>query len=245
MNAPRVNARHEPRPAALRALDREIVGCEACPRLVEWREQVAREKRASFRDDDYWGRPVPGFGDPHARVLIAGLAPAAHGANRTGRVFTGDRSGDFLSRRCSAPGSPTSRPSTSADDGLALRDAYISAAVRCAPPANKPTPAERDRCLPFLERELDLLDSVRVVVVLGAFAYEAVGRVLAAAGAAAPGAAPEVRPRDGGADGAGRGARLLPPVAAEHVHRASSPSRCSTRSFVRARELAGAVPSRP
>jgi uracil-DNA glycosylase family 4 len=239
-----VNARLEPRPAALRALDREIVGCQACPRLVEWREQVAREKRASFRDDDYWGRPVTGFGDPHARVLIAGLAPAAHGANRTGRVFTGDRSGDFLFASLFRTGFANQPTATSADDGLALRDAYISAAVRCAPPANKPTPAERDRCQPFLERELALLGSVRVVVVHGAFAYEAVGRVLAAAGAALP------VPRPKFAHG------MEVPTARAVVLGCYHPSQQNTFTgrltppmldavFARARELAGAVPSRP
>ena len=148
--------------------------CRACPRLVEWREQVAREKRASFRDETYWARPVPGFGDPDARVLIVGLAPAAHGGNRTGRVFTGDRSGDFLFAsmfRCGFANQPTS---VALDDGLVLRDAYVAAAVRCAPPANKPTPAERDECAPYLRRELELLDRVRVIVALGAFGYEAV-----------------------------------------------------------------------
>jgi uracil-DNA glycosylase len=164
----------------LRALTDEIVACRACPRLVEWRERVAQEKRAAFRDETYWGRPVPGFGDPEARVLIAGLAPAAHGGNRTGRVFTGDRSGAWLFGSLHRLGFANQPASVSADDGLELRDAYVAAAVRCAPPQNKPTPAERDRCLPYLERELALLDRVRVVVVLGGFAYEAFARVLAA-----------------------------------------------------------------
>jgi uracil-DNA glycosylase family 4 len=164
----------------LRALTDEIVACRACPRLVEWRERVAKEKRAAFRDEPYWGRPVPGFGDPAARVLIAGLAPAAHGGNRTGRVFTGDRSGDWLFASMHRLGFANQPVSISADDGLELRGAYVAAAVRCAPPDNKPTPAERDRCLPYLERELALLDRVRVVVVLGGFAYEALARVLAA-----------------------------------------------------------------
>jgi uracil-DNA glycosylase family 4 len=157
----------------LDALTSEITTCRACPRLVAWREQVAQEKRAAFRADEYWARPVPGFGDPRARVLLIGLAPAAHGGNRTGRVFTGDRSGDFLFaslHRCGFANQPTS---VSADDGLQLRDAYITAAVRCAPPANKPTPAERDQCAPFLHRELALLERVRVIVALGSFGYEA------------------------------------------------------------------------
>ncbi|MCJ7438775.1 MAG: uracil-DNA glycosylase, partial [Acidimicrobiia bacterium] len=138
-----------PQPAALRTLAEEITACRACPRLVEWREQVAREKRASFRDEEYWGRPVPGFGDPGARILLFGLAPAAHGANRTGRMFTGDRSGDWLFAALHRVGLASQAESVSTDDGLTVRDAYIAAAVRCAPPDNKPTTDERDRCLPF------------------------------------------------------------------------------------------------
>jgi uracil-DNA glycosylase family 4 len=167
---------------SLPALTREITQCRACPRLVAWREQVAREKRASFRDEEYWARPVPGFGDRRARVLIVGLAPAAHGGNRTGRVFTGDRSGDFLFAslfRCGFANQPTS---VALDDGLELRDAYVAAAVRCAPPANRPTPAERDTCAPFLHRELALLNRVRVIVALGSFGYEAVWAMLRASG---------------------------------------------------------------
>jgi uracil-DNA glycosylase family 4 len=171
---------------ALAALTAEIVDCRACPRLVAWREHVAREKRAAFRDDDYWGRPVPGFGDPAARVLVAGLAPAAHGGNRTGRVFTGDRSGDWLFGSLYRLGFASQPTSVAADDGLQLTDAYIAAAVRCAPPANKPTPDERDRCLPYLVRELALLSRVRVIVVLGQFAYDAVARVLASGGTPLP-----------------------------------------------------------
>src|SRR5262245_1217825 len=176
---------------ALRVLTDEIVCCRACPRLVEWRERVAHEKRASFRDETYWGRPVPGFGDPQAHVLVAGLAPAAHGGNRTGRVFTGDRSGDWLFGSMFRLGFANQPTSESAGDGLELRDAYIAAAVRCARPANKPTPAERDRCLPFLARELELLEMVRVIVVLGAFAYDAVARVLALAGTPPPSPRPK------------------------------------------------------
>jgi uracil-DNA glycosylase family 4 len=162
----------------LDAVTSEIVSCRACPRLVEWREQVAREKRAAFRDEDYWGRPVPGFGDPNARLLLVGLAPAAHGGNRTGRVFTGDRSGDFLFASLHRTGFANRAESVRAGDGLELLDAYVAAAVRCAPPANKPTPEERDACLPYLVRELELLRSVRVVVALGAFGYEAAWTVL-------------------------------------------------------------------
>ena len=164
----------------LEALEREMTRCSACPRLVEWRERVGREKRASFRDETYWARPVPGFGDAAARVLIVGLAPAAHGGNRTGRVFTGDRSGDFLFAslyRCGFANQPVS---TGADDGLVLHDAFIAAAVRCAPPANKPTPAERDECAPYLHREIELLTRVRVIVALGSFGYEAVWSALRA-----------------------------------------------------------------
>ena len=157
----------------LRALTTEIVECRACPRLVAWREQVAEEKRAAFRDETYWARPVPGFGDPQARVLLVGLAPAAHGGNRTGRVFTGDRSGDFLFASLYRTGFANQPESVRAGDGLELRDAYVAAAVRCAPPANKPTPAERDECMPYLVRELELLSRVQVIVVLGAFGYEA------------------------------------------------------------------------
>ena len=143
--------------AALAALTAEIVACRRCPRLVEWRERVAREKVARFRDETYWGRPVPGFGDPEARILLVGLAPAAHGGNRTGRVFTGDASGDFLFAALHAAGLADQPTRRRADDGLTLPDAYIAAAVRCAPPANKPTPTERDNCAPFLVRELALL----------------------------------------------------------------------------------------
>ena len=159
--------------SALAALEREIVDCRRCPRLVEWREQVAREKRAAFRDWDYWGRPVPGFGDPAARVLLLGLAPAAHGANRTGRMFTGDRSGDFLYAALHATGFANQPTAVSRDDGLELRDCFITAGVRCAPPANKPLPSERDNCRAWLDRELALLADVRVVVCLGKFAWDA------------------------------------------------------------------------
>ena len=177
----------------LAALTGEIVTCTACPRLVEWREGVAIERRAAFRDETYWGRPVPGFGDPAARILVVGLAPAAHGGNRTGRVFTGDRSGDWLFAALFRAGLANQPTSVAADDGLQLRDGYVAAAVRCAPPANRPTPEERDRCLPFLSRELALLESVRVVVVLGAFAYDALARVLRASGSPLP----SPRPRFG------------------------------------------------
>src|SRR5947207_2023007 len=167
-------------------LEREVVECRRCPRLVAWREQVAREKRAAFADQEYWGRPVPGFGDPRAGVAVVGLAPAAHGGNRTGRVFTGDRSGDWLFAAMFRAGLANQPISIAADDGLELRGAYVAAAVRCAPPANKPTIDERDRCLPYLVRELEALADVNVIVVLGGFAYDAVARVLATAGAPLP-----------------------------------------------------------
>ena len=154
----------------------EVIACRACPRLVAWREQVAREKRAAFADEEYWGRPVPGFGDPAARIVVLGLAPAAHGANRTGRMFTGDRSGDFLFAAMHRVGLANQPTSTHRDDGLELRGVWVTAPVRCAPPDNRPTPAERDTCAPFLTRELALLGDVAVVVCLGQFGYEAACR---------------------------------------------------------------------
>lgn len=163
----------------LAAITGEVVDCRRCPRLVVWRELVAVEKRASFAGEDYWGRPVPGFGDPEASLLVVGLAPAAHGGNRTGRVFTGDRSGDWVYRALHRAGYANQPTSVHAGDGLALTGAYVAAAVRCAPPANKPTPAERDACLPYLAREMEALSSVRVVVALGQFAYDVVARLAA------------------------------------------------------------------
>jgi uracil-DNA glycosylase family 4 len=156
----------------------EIVACRACPRLVEWRERVAREKTARFADQAYWGRPVPGFGDPDARILVLGLAPAAHGGNRTGRIFTGDRSGDFLYASMHRRGLANQSESTASDDGLRLTNAYVAAVVRCAPPGNKPTPAERDTCLPYLVREIAALGRLRAIVALGAFAWEGALRAL-------------------------------------------------------------------
>ena len=163
---------------ALERVTQDVVNCVKCPRLVAWREQVGREKRAAFKTEEYWARPVPGFGDPDAELLLVGLAPAAHGGNRTGRIFTGDRSGDWLFGALYRAGYANQPTSVNRDDGLRLQGAYIAACVRCAPPANKPTPEERDTCLPYLTRELSLLTRVRVVVCLGKFAYDGVAQVL-------------------------------------------------------------------
>jgi uracil-DNA glycosylase family 4 len=159
-------------------LAREIVACRRCPRLVAWREEVASVRRAAYRDETYWGRPLAGFGDPNARVVVLGLAPAAHGGNRTGRVFTGDRSGDWLYGALHRAGFANQPSSTARDDGLALDDAFVTVAVRCAPPENKPTPDERDACAAWLDAELALLRRAHVVVALGAFAWDAALRAL-------------------------------------------------------------------
>jgi uracil-DNA glycosylase family 4 len=176
----------------LARLNDRIIACRACPRLVAWREQVGREKRLRYQDEQYWARPVPGFGDSEARVLICGLAPAAHGGNRTGRIFTGDRSGDWLYAALHRAGFANQPTSIHRDDGLRLTDCYISACVRCAPPGNKPTPKERDTCLPFLVAELRLLQRVRVIVCLGGFAWEGALRALRELGTA-----PSRKPRFG------------------------------------------------
>jgi uracil-DNA glycosylase family 4 len=180
----------------LAALTEEISRCRDCQRLVQWREQVAAERRAAFAGEEYWGRPLPGFGDPAARLLVFGLAPAAHGANRTGRMFTGDRSGDFLFAALFRAGFANQPSSVRRDDGLRLRGAWISAAVRCAPPANRPTPAEREQCLPWSVRELRLLRDVRMILCLGAFAWDAALRLTAAL-ADPPAALPRPRPAFG------------------------------------------------
>ena len=159
-------------------LESRIVRCRRCPRLVAWREEVARTKRASFSNEQYWGRPLPGFGDPRAAVVVLGLAPAAHGGNRTGRIFTGDRSGDWLFRALHHAGFANQPTSTHRGDGLELRDCWVTAAVRCAPPANRPTPQERDDCLPWLAAELRELKRARVIVALGSFAWDASLRTL-------------------------------------------------------------------
>ena len=216
----------------LARLNRELVECRRCPRLVSWREQVAREKRAAFRHWDYWGRPVPGFGDPAARLLIIGLAPAAHGGNRTGRVFTGDRSGDWLFASLWRTGFANQPTSVHRDDGLALRDCYITAPVKCAPPENKPLPEERANCAPWLERELALLGGVRVVVALGSFAWDTALRHL---GPVRP------KPRFGhGAEAALPQDRVL--LGSYHVSQQNTSTRRLTESmldgvFLRAREL--------
>jgi uracil-DNA glycosylase family 4 len=170
------------RAAALEELNAEVVRCRRCPRLVAWREQVARERPARYANDPYWARPLPGFGDPDARVLTVGLAPAAHGGNRTGRIFTGDRSGDFLFASLYRTGFANQPTSTGPNDGLRLTGMYIAAIVRCAPPANRPAPAERDNCLPYLVRELRILDAARTIVALGAFAWDGALRGMSALG---------------------------------------------------------------
>jgi uracil-DNA glycosylase family 4 len=188
----------------LEQLQEEIIACRACPRLVRWREQTARDKRAAFRAETYWGRPVPSFGDARARLLICGLAPAAHGGNRTGRVFTGDRSGDFLFAALYRAGFANQATSTHPGDGLRLIDCYITACVHCCPPDNQPTPRERDTCQAYLVRELALLRRVRCVVCLGGFAWDGFLRALAVRGET-----PRPRPRFGHGAEARIGERML------------------------------------
>jgi len=178
---------------SLKTLEIDVHRCRLCPRLVEWREASAANPPRRFQGEEYWARPVSGFGDPKARLAIVGLAPAAHGANRTGRMFTGDRSGDWLYAALHRAGYANQAVARSRDDGLRLEDAYITATVRCAPPANKPSPAERDRCLPYLERELALLERCRTIVTLGAFGWDGALRALRALGNETP----RPRPRFG------------------------------------------------
>ncbi len=191
---------------SLADLEREIHSCRSCPRLVEWREEVAADPPKRHRGETYWARPVSGFGDPRARVAVVGLAPAAPGANRTGRVFTGDRSADWLYAAMHRAGYANQPESVSLDDGLRLSDAWVTCAVRCAPPANKPTPEERDRCLPYLVRELALLERVEVLIALGSFGWDGCLRALRAGGAEVP----SPKPRFGhGAEAAVGGVTLL------------------------------------
>jgi uracil-DNA glycosylase family 4 len=227
----------------LRALERDVTRCRKCPRLVAWREEVAREKRRAFVDEVYWGRPVPGWGDPEARLLVLGLAPAAHGGNRTGRAFTGDESGRWLYRALWRSGFANQPECERKGDGLELRDCFITAAVRCAPPANRPTTAERDNCRPWLEAELDLLPRLAVVVTLGGFAFDNALRVWGARGAAVP----RPKPRFGhgievplGGDAPARGAPVL--LACYHPSQQNTFTGVLTEDmldaiFARAREL--------
>jgi uracil-DNA glycosylase len=192
----------------LARLGGQVSRCRRCPRLVAWREHVAREPRTAFAGERYWARPLPGFGDPGARVLVLGLAPAAHGGNRTGRIFTGDRSGDFLIAALARAGFANQPTSSDRDDGLELSDMWMTAAVRCAPPANRPTPAERDNCLPWSGRELELLPEVSVLVCLGGFAWDAALRLLAGGARGTP--LPRPRPRFAhGAEASWGGRELL------------------------------------
>jgi uracil-DNA glycosylase family 4 len=223
----------------LEFIDR-VTACRLCPRLVKWREQVAREKRASFRDEEYWGRPVPGFGDGNARLLVCGLAPAAHGGNRTGRIFTGDRSGDWLYEALHRAGFANQPTSVRKDDGLRLSDCYIAACVRCAPPANKPTPQERDNCRPYLVEEFGFLKQVRVIVCLGGFAWDGALRALRDLGHV-----PDRKPRFGHAAEATVGPYRL--LGCYHPSQQNTFTGKLTRPmldgvFKRAKELANAAP---
>jgi uracil-DNA glycosylase family 4 len=223
--------------AALRRLASEIGACTACPRLNEWRAQAAADPPRRFRGQRYWARPVPGFGDPAARIVLVGLAPAAHGANRTGRMFTGDRSGDWLFAALHRAGFANQPTAVSVDDGLQLSDAFVTAAVRCAPPQNKPTNAERDRCRPFLARELALLERARVLVCLGNFGWTATFRVLAEAGHDLP------RPRPKFGHGAEAGVGPYAVLGCFHPSQQNTFTGRLTEPmldavFVRARELA-------
>jgi uracil-DNA glycosylase family 4 len=192
-------------PDPLESLTGQIVRCRRCPRLVEWRERTAANPPRRYRGEEYWGRPLPGFGDPEAGVLLVGLAPAAHGGNRTGRMFTGDRSGDWLYAALHRARLANQALSVDRDDGLRLTGAYITAVNRCPPPANRPTPAERDNCLPFLERELELLGRVRVIVTLGSYAWDGTLRALRERGVEVP----RPKPRFGHGAEAGAGPYTL------------------------------------
>ncbi|WP_216215130.1 uracil-DNA glycosylase [Amycolatopsis aidingensis] len=216
-------------PASLAELDAAVGQCRACPRLVAWREQVAETKRAAFAGEEYWGRPVPGFGPSDAALAVVGLAPAAHGGNRTGRMFTGDRSGDVLFQALYDVGLASQPESTHRGDGLELRGTRVTAPVHCAPPANQPTPAERDACRPWLVRELELLrPTLRAVVVLGGFGWQALLPVLAECGWAVP----RPRPRFG------HGVRVvlggLPVFGCYHVSQRNTQTGTLTPAMLRA-----------
>jgi uracil-DNA glycosylase family 4 len=223
----------------LAELGERIAGCRRCPRLVSWRERVAADPPRRHRGELYWARPVPGFGDPGARIVVVGLAPAANGANRTGRPFTGDRSGEWLYSAMHRAGLASQPTSTGRGDGLRLRDAYVTAVVRCAPPANRPTPAERDECLGYLDAELRLLDRARVLLALGAFAWDGTLRALRDLGHPAP----RPKPRFGHGAEAQAGPYLL--LGSYHVSQQNTFTGKLTREmldgvFARARELAAA-----
>jgi uracil-DNA glycosylase family 4 len=228
--------------ASLRTLREQIVVCRRCPRLVAHREAVAQDPPKRFRGQLYWARPLPGFGDPRARLLVVGLAPAAHGGNRTGRLFTGDESGHFLMAALHAAGFASKPSSVNARDGLRLRRAWITAPVRCCPPANRPTPAELQACLPFLVRELELLPEVRVVVALGRFAFDAYLRAREVLGRPLP--RPRPRFRHGGVTRLPEGLRL---IAAYHPSQQNTFTGTLTPGmlravFRRAREIVAAAP---
>ena len=230
-------------PDSLRRVGDEVVKCVRCPRLVSWRAQAAREAPARFKGETYWARPLPGFGDPTARVLVVGLAPAAHGGNRTGRIFTGDRSGDWLFRAMHRAGFANQATSVASDDGLKLTDAYVAAVVRCAPPANRPAPDERDNCIGYLERELRLLENLKVAVALGSFAWDGFLRA-----AAALDVTTKPKPRFGHLVEAGVGEWIL--LGSFHPSQQNTFTGKLTEPmldavFSRARDLAGVDPRNP
>ncbi len=226
-------------PDDLEALSRQVVACRRCPRLVAWREEVAQAKRAAYVHEEYWGRPLPGFGDPSAKMLVLGLAPAAHGGNRTGRIFTGDRSGDWLFAALYRAGLANQPTSVARDDGLALSGCYVTAAVRCAPPANRPLPSERDNCMSYLVRELSLLSSVKVIVTLGGFAWDVALRALGTLGVTIP------PPRPRFAHGSAIDLDRWTLIGCYHPSQQNTFTKKLTEAmmdqvFTRARELAGA-----
>ena len=225
--------RNAPDRKGLEELAAEVHGCHRCPRLVEWREACAATPPRRFAGEDYWARPLSGFGDPQARLAIVGLAPAAHGGNRTGRMFTGDRSGDWLYAALHRAGYANQPESLSANDGLELTDAYVTAVVRCAPPVNKPTPIERDNCLPYLVRELALLNECRTIVTLGRLRVGRSAARTASAGPSHSATEAALRPRRRSADRRLDAPRLLPPQPAEHVHR--PPHRADVGRHLRSR----------